>query len=123
MDLIGSGGVADGNWTVQEANGSTAAAQTVFPGNADFNPGWPANGPTSDWIARNASTAQQGAAPYTFTRTFDLTGFNLAEVYLAGDWNVDVSGTLALNGHTLDTETNPWENGGSFASFTKTMPL
>jgi hypothetical protein len=116
-NLISTGAQADGNWTVQEANGTTAAAQTVFPNNADFYGGWPANGPHSDWIARDANTSRQGAAPYTFTRTFDLTGYNLSTVFLSGDWNVDDTGTLALNGHAIDSATNPWANNGLFRPF------
>jgi hypothetical protein len=111
--LIATGGQPDANWTVQEANGTIGAAQTVFPNNADWWGFWPANGPTSDWIARNASTEFQGTAPpYTFITTFDLTGYNLAAVSLSGIWDVDDTGSLALNGHVLDIETAPYMNGG-----------
>ncbi len=105
--LLATGAQPDAYWTVQEANGTTGPAQTVFPNNADWG-NWPADGPTSDWIARDANAARQGTAPYTFTRTFDLTGYDLATVSLAGQWGVDDTGTLAVNGHMIDTETDGW---------------
>jgi hypothetical protein len=108
-----TGGQLDANWTVQEANGTTGAAQTVFPNNPDFG-SWPANGPTSDWIARDASNPRQGPAPYTFTRTFDLTGYDLSTVSLAGGWSVDDTGNLAINGHLIDREVNGWNNFATF---------
>jgi hypothetical protein len=59
------------------------------------------NGPNSDWIARNANITDQGPAPYTFTRAFDLTGFDLSTASLAGAWTLDDGGTLSSNGHQL----------------------
>ena len=51
--------------------------------------------------SRNANLANNGAAPYSFYRTFDLTGYNLATVTLSGGWAVDDAGTLNLNGHQI----------------------
>ena len=88
--LIGSGGVADANWTVQELSGPDAAAQTVFPGDADWFSGgdglsaWAANGPNSDWIARDPTNQSQGRGPYNFYETFDLSGYILSTVSLSG---------------------------------------
>ncbi len=49
----------------------------------------------------NADLANNGAAPYSFYRTFDLTGYNLAAVTLSGAWAIDDAGTLNLNGHQI----------------------
>ncbi len=107
--LITTGGTSDAHWTVQEADGTTGAAQVVTPSNADWwnapGSGWLANGPNSDWIARDANNAFNGLGPYTFTTTFDLTGANLATEALTGSWAVDDSGVLALNGNTIATLT------------------
>jgi RHS repeat-associated protein len=116
-DLINTGDQADANWTVQEPNGTTGAAETVYPNNADWFSSWAADGANSDWIAQNPNTNKQGAAPYTFTRTFNLTGDQLSNLYLVGDWNVDDTGTLSLNGHVIDTETNPYLNNELFPAF------
>lgn len=104
-NLITAGGTSDANWTVVDPTGGTAAAaQVVSSSSADFFGGWVANGPNSDWIAANANTTNNGPAPYTFTRTFDLTGFDSTSASLTGGmWTIDDGGTLALNGTTLGT--------------------
>jgi len=115
-NLITSGGLADVNWTVTNENtGALQAAETVYSNNADCYGGWAANGPNSDWIARNANVTNNGPAPYTFYRTFDLTGYNLSTVSISGAWTVDDAGTLSLNGITLATLGDG--NWGSLASF------
>jgi hypothetical protein len=112
-NVITTGGVNDANWTVTQdpTYSPTGIPQTVFPGNVGWfpggggNPPWVANDSNSDWITRNANTTNNGPAPYTFTRTFNLTGYNLATATLSGEWAIDDTGTLALNGHTLGTLT------------------
>lgn len=99
--LISSGGQSDAHWTVSEQTGGTGAAQTVFPNNADWFGGWASNGPNSDWITRNANVNNNGPAPYTFTRTFDLTGLDPSTASITGSWAIDDMGTLDLNGHPI----------------------
>jgi hypothetical protein len=110
--VISSGDVADAYWTAS-ANGG--AALTVFPNNADWFGGWVANSSQSDWIANNPNVTDQGPTPYTFTRTFDLTGVNLSTVSLSGGWTLDDQGTLDLNGNNLGTLGDG--NWGSLSSF------
>jgi hypothetical protein len=62
-NLITTGGLPDAHWTVEQIGGGTGPGQVVTPGNADWGPSWVANGPHSDWIARNANTWDQGPAP------------------------------------------------------------
>lgn len=100
--LIRAGGTGDANWTV---NGN--AAQVVANSSAGFYSGWVANGPNSDWIAVNAKSTNSGPAPYTFTRSFDLSGLNLSTVALSGLWTGDDSVTLSLNGTTLASVSDP----------------
>jgi hypothetical protein len=105
-NLISTGGVTDAHWTatVDPTYDPTGTAQTVYPNNADWGSGgWLGNGPNSDWIARNANVTNNGPAPYMFTRTFDLTGFNPATASITGSWAIDDAGTLSLNGHVLAT--------------------
>ena len=99
--LISANGAPDANWIVGEQAGGTGAAEVVTSTGADFYSGWIGDGPNSDWIARNANITNNGPAPYTFTRTFDLTGYNLADVAISGAWTVDDGGTLNLNGHQI----------------------
>ena len=97
--LLGSGGLSDAHWNVDQVTGAPAPAQSVYPNNADWYGGWLANGPGSTWIARNASTSANGLGVYT--RTFDLTGVNLSTAFIQGSWAIDDSGTLNLNGHLI----------------------
>ena len=39
------------------------------------------------------------------------------DALLAGDWNVDDTGSLSLNGHAIDTQTNPYASGGNSPAF------
>ena len=101
--LLSTSGAADAHWTVDQHGGGTAPAQVVTASSADggFFAGWAADGPNSDWIALNANTSAPGPSPYTFYRTFDLTGANLANVSIVGQWAIDDQGTLMLNGNTI----------------------
>ena len=117
FSLIGSNGSPDPHWTVDQAVGGTAAAQIVTSAGADFSSGaWLADGPNSDWIARNANVTNNGAAPYTFNRTFDLAGYNLSSVLISGGWTIDDGGTLSLNGNQIAAlGANNWGTLNSFS--------
>ena len=69
FNLIPGGDVIDPHWTVttDPTFSPLGTAETVYPNNADWFGGWLANGPFSDWIARNADVTDNGPAPYTFT--------------------------------------------------------
>jgi hypothetical protein len=100
--VIGTGDVADANWTVNDLShdsGNITAAKTVFSNNADWYGGWLANGPNSDWIAWNPDTSANGLGNYT--RTFNLTGYDLSTVSITGAWTLDDSGILLLNGNQI----------------------
>lgn len=101
--LISAGGTSDAHWTVDQLAGGTAAAQVVASASADWYSGWGANGPNSAWIARNAGLQDNGAAPYSFYRSFDLSGFDLATAAITGAWAIDDSGAVFLNGHQIST--------------------
>jgi len=105
-NLITRGALSDAHWTVDQPGGGQGPAQTVYPDNPDWfhgtgpaDPEWMANGPNSDWIARNANTSANGLG--TFTRTFDLSGLDPSNVSIHGAWAIDDQGTLSLNGHQL----------------------
>ena len=78
-------------------------AQVVYPGNANYNPGWVANGPTSAWICRSAFSSFQGGYPYGFFRTVDLTGYDASTAYIAGYWGFDDSGSVKINNNVVFT--------------------
>jgi hypothetical protein len=94
-NLITADPTADANWT----SPSAAAALPVFPNDADWYGGWLGNGPNSDWIARDDNTAANGTG--TYTRLFNLAGFNVSTAAISGFWAIDDSGHVALNGKTI----------------------
>jgi Bacterial Ig-like domain len=97
-------GNLDANWATTSIGGGTPIqAQVVAPGSPDWYTGWNADGPASSWIARDATLASQGLAGYSFTRTFDLTNYNLATVSLAGTWSIDDGGVVILNGTQISS--------------------
>jgi hypothetical protein len=102
-NLITTGGQFDAHWSVQPQGGGIAPAQTVYPNNPDWYGQWLTNGPNSDWIARDATNEFQGAPPYAFTRTFDLSGFDLSKVSINGSWGIDDNGILSLNGYVISS--------------------
>lgn len=105
-NLIMTSAQPDAYWIVDQANGEQRPAQTVFPNNADWfhgtgpnDPAWLDNGPNSNWIARDPNTTANGIG--TYTRVFDLSGFDLSTVSVNGAWAIDDLGTLRLNGNQI----------------------
>jgi hypothetical protein len=85
---------------------------------------WVVNGPASRWISLTAdqrsditpATSGNAEGDYTFKTTFDLTGYNLAQVEIGGQWAVDNGGVdILLNGASTGI-TCPGFN--AFAPFT-----
>ena len=77
-------------------------------------PPWVASGPKSKWIAPLADQSVGVAeGDYTFTTSFDLTGYDPAHVSLMGQWAVDNLGTDILVNGTSTGITSP-----GFATFT-----
>jgi hypothetical protein len=116
--VYASGNQPDANWTVTNAVNPENApiAYTVFPDNADWYGGWFADGPNSDWIAANPNDAY-GNGNMIFAREFTLTAGEVSSASITGgQWSIDDSGTLTLNGHLLSTQ--PDGGWGAFTTFT-----
>jgi hypothetical protein len=88
-----SSGRFDANWSA----GGAGPAVVTSPEKAEHYGDWLANGPGSDWIVRNTNVQAKSPTPYAFSTTFDLTGFDLTTVSLAGSWALNHAGTLYLN--------------------------
>lgn len=101
-NLITTDGGFDAHWLVQQQNGNYTPAQVVMPQDADWFGGWLPDGPNSNWIARNAFNCCNGAAPYTFHTTFDVS--DPANASITGAWTIDDAGILTLNGQTIDSQ-------------------
>jgi PEP-CTERM motif len=99
-----TGNAGDANWTYNDpgVTPNTGSAKVVAPYNADSG-SWLANGPNSSWIAPYPDLTDNGPAPYTFARTFDLSGYILSSVIFSGSWTIDDAGTVALNGTQISS--------------------
>lgn len=92
----------------------TASAATIASNGA-----W-VSSPTSNWIGNGDPGAASGY--YTFTTTFDLTGYDPLSAILSGSLAADDSAFIYLNGHNVGSTLVPNSGGGvtnnGYASFT-----
>ena len=109
------GGSTDLNWVLSGASGSTVVLSLSATSN--FGSGWHVDDtvglPGSSWIGATA-TNPTPPTPYTFTETFSLTGLNPATATISGVWAISDTGTLSINGHVIDTESNTFFGGTTF---------
>jgi hypothetical protein len=91
------GGSSDPNYTVT-GPGVVGTQQAVVysPANLWFQ--WVPNDANSAWIGFKDSSNTSPYGTYTFTTTFDLTGYDPLTASLTGSWAADQFGTLYLNG-------------------------
>jgi hypothetical protein len=101
-NLITTDGGFDAHWVVQQQNSTLSPAQVVMSQDADWFGGWIPNGPSSNWIARDAFNCCNGPAPYTFHTTFSVSDPSMASI--SGSWTIDDAGILVLNGQTIDSQ-------------------
>jgi hypothetical protein len=100
-NLLTTSGAQDAHWTYTDGT-SSGAAEVVTSESPDWWPAWLADGPDSSWIEITPNY-WNGPAPYSFSTTFDLTGYDVSSASLSGGWTVDDAGTLSLNGHVIST--------------------
>jgi hypothetical protein len=121
-------GSVDPWWTLDHNPvDQTHNAYFIAPGTGNWWPGYIGNTNAavfsgSGWISTDASSSYNGPAPYTFSMTFSLAGFDLNTVSIAGLWSIADGGALAINGFvvdTLDQSTGPW---GTMHSYTINNP-
>ena len=105
----GASGSADTSYVL---NGNTTGYVTqdnVWP----IGP-WVANSATSKWITPTLNQGESFDASsngtYTWTLSFDLSGYNPATASFSGQFAADNSATVSLNGNTIGTS-------GGFSSF------
>jgi hypothetical protein len=95
--LAAGNGVADANYRLTATTSATQPVGTQAVTFYNFN--YAADTATSRWISYTADTSQMGYnANFTFTTTFDLTGFNAATARLSGFVGADNEATVLLNG-------------------------
>ncbi len=104
-------GVDDPHYTIVGAPpGSSTVDRTIVTG-FPIGP-WLANNSTSRWIgpANNPSSPNDPAGTYTYTTTFDLTGYVASSALIIGRWATDNQGSNIL--------INTFSTGQTAAGFT-----
>ncbi|HET7275714.1 MAG TPA: PEP-CTERM sorting domain-containing protein [Longimicrobiaceae bacterium] len=106
------GGSADPHYEVVETgNDAVVLSESSMP-----VPPWMANGPDSKWIYLTDSRSPT-AGTWNFRTTVDLTGYDLASVFINGRWTVDNFAIgLFLNG-VLVPSTRITDVGTSWHSY------
>ena len=98
-----SGGAADPNWSASNPNSCCAysgpaavlSAANIYGNGQSY--GWNADDANSQWISWS-DTSQGGSPGYTFTQTFDLTGYDVNTAAISGKLWADDAAYLYLNG-------------------------
>lgn len=114
-ELLGPSGVVDPHYKL------TTSDDVDFPGLdlVTINQVWPvapagpwlADGPLSRWISPSAST-NVAAGSYTYTTTFDLTGYDHETARIEIKWASDDGGQIVLNGTVV-------ASGGGFGGWSQ----
>ena len=112
--LITANNTNDGHWVYYPTAGTPSEStfgspslgtaqplQTVGSGDSGFYGGWPANGPSSDWIAINPNSTTGNTYGLYYT-TFALPNpLPSGHLCLVGSMGVDDNGLLAVNGTAI----------------------
>ena len=108
-----AGGASDPNWSVSNSN-----ACCVYTGPAavlssvNLNTSWPVDTANSQWISWS-DTSSVGPPGYTFTQTFDLTGFDPTTAAIRGTIWVEAGATLYLNNQPVAyADNSTWQMSG-----------
>ncbi|MRW84714.1 PEP-CTERM sorting domain-containing protein [Pseudoduganella sp. FT26W] len=109
---IGAAGSGDTHYTLSAASSDTTITNTVPVITNDsqwpINP-WLANSTTSKWITPTSSQGQTfdawSAGTYTYTLSFDLTGYNASTASFVGRLAADNAVTVKLNNNVISTAT------------------
>ena len=108
-----AGGSSDPNWSVNNPNACcvySGPAAVLSSGN--LNSSWPVDTANSQWISWS-DTSSVGSPGYTFTQTFDLTGFDPTTAAIRGIIWVDAGASLYLNNQpVVYADNSSWEYSG-----------
>ena len=111
LALVGGDGVTDPHYLI------AASTSPGFAGNQAvtyFNSAYAANDANSRWISISG-TGNPGSNTTTYRLTFDLTGFDFLSALITGNWGVDNTGAILLNG-SATSNTLPVFTAGNFSS-------
>jgi Bacterial Ig-like domain len=96
-----AGGSADPNWSASNTNSCCVySGPAAVLSSSNLYSGWNVDTANSQWISWS-DTHTGGPAGYTFTQSFDLTGFDPSTAAIQGTLWVDDGAYLYLNGQQI----------------------
>ena len=129
----GANGSGDTHYSLSAASSDTTIANTVPVITLDnvwpISP-WLANSGTSKWITPTAVQGQSfdaySAGSYTYTLSFDLSGYNATSASFTGRFAADNDAVIKLNNHVIAsgsgfTDWTPFAAGSGFQSGLNTL--
>lgn len=128
LDLYNTGASsAAGDMDLNYALSYSGGDSTAFDAYGYEGTGWPTNGPwiandaTSQWITPGAiagTSYDSGSdGTYTWSLTFDLTGYDAASASFDGRWATDNGGAVTLNGVALSNASTSFSQWSTFSDF------
>lgn len=114
-------GAVDAHYTlVTSADSAFPGPNAIVVNSSGFPiPPWVSNGPDSKWIAPQGNQSTGNAAGrYIYQLTFSLAGLNPLTAVLSGQWAVDNTGFLRLNGVDVTAGSSGAVTGNGFGAFT-----
>jgi hypothetical protein len=106
---LGVGGTTDSSYkltAVTSDDGVATGVPTITTDQWPVNP-WLVNSDVSKWITPTSTQSQSldawNAGTYTYTLTFDLTGYNAASAYFTGRVAADNSVVVKLNNQEISS--------------------
>jgi hypothetical protein len=109
-----AGGSADPNWSATDTNSCCQySGPAAVLSAANLYTSWNADDTNSQWISWS-DTHTGGPAGYTFTQTFDLTGYDPTTAAIQGTLWVDDGAYMYLNGQPLTyADNSTWSTTGT----------
>ena len=100
-DVVQAIGSTTSFWTLTDK--PATATETLGSSPFRYNCCYYADNSLSGWVSPTASGNAGVGGFYTYSLTFDLTGFNAATALITGTFGTDNDGAILLNGATVKT--------------------
>ncbi|USX18061.1 PEPxxWA-CTERM sorting domain-containing protein [Oxalobacteraceae bacterium OTU3REALA1] len=103
---VGASGTADTHYSLSSASTASTVPVITYNDQWPISP-WIGNDATSKWITPTADQSQSfdasSSGTYTYSLSFDLSGFKAGSASLSGRMAADNAVTVLLNSHTISS--------------------
>jgi len=115
---VGASGTADTHYALSSASTASTVPVITYNNQWPISP-WMGNDATSKWITPTADQAQSfdawSAGTYTYSLSFDLSGYEAGSAIFSGRMAADNAVTVLLNNHSISSASG-FTGWSSFAS-------